>query len=326
MAPVRLAIVGAGIAARELHLPALARIPHAFEVVGVYSRSAERARQLADRAGIPTVYPRLEDLLADDRVEAVDLCVPYYENAPLVEACAAAGKHVLVEKPVADSMEEARRVADAARRWGVTVMIGEQFRFREDVRAARRLLAEGRIGEVRMARHVRLGPVGPAYRGGWRFAEPRFVSYILDGGVHEADLLRSLLGEPAEVHAWPFKMDPGLPGPDTVVAVVRFGGQVVAEVTMSFASSVLQEETRTVIHGTGGQLQLSRGQVDLVTPGHADTYRFPGMDPFRDEFLHFFEVLRCGAELEMTPEEGMRDLRLALAWVRPGTTVFPSGR
>jgi len=97
---VRIGLVGAGFAAR-LHVENYRRIPTVqAEIVAVTAAHPERARRFAEEFGIPTVHPTLDDLLADARVEVVDLCVPNVLHAPFAIQAARAGKHIIVEKPL----------------------------------------------------------------------------------------------------------------------------------------------------------------------------------------------------------------------------------
>jgi len=131
--PVRLGLIGAGIAAKELHWPALARLKDRFRVVAVSARRKENAEALAALAGGAHVTVRYADILERTDVEAVVITVPFAMNARVVRDSLAAGKHVLVEKPLAPSEVEARRLAALERKKRkvpLVTMAAENWRYR----------------------------------------------------------------------------------------------------------------------------------------------------------------------------------------------------
>src|SRR5215207_3587758 len=104
--PVRIAVIGAGLVARRSHLPAYAASEEA-EAVAVVSGSLETAQVVAGEFGIARVLPSWEAAVADPAIDAVDICTPNALHAPIAIAAARAGKHVLVEKPMALTVGEA---------------------------------------------------------------------------------------------------------------------------------------------------------------------------------------------------------------------------
>jgi len=132
---VRIGLVGAGFAAR-LHVENYRRIPTVqAEIVAVTAAHPERARRFAEEFGIPTVHPTLDDLLADARVEVVDLCVPNVLHAPFAIQAARAGKHIIVEKPLTGFFGLTDLAADA--------------RVRRDYGVLSRALLSGASGQLR---------------------------------------------------------------------------------------------------------------------------------------------------------------------------------
>src|SRR5690606_26774134 len=107
--PLRLAFVGAGIFARDAHLPAILSMPEVFEPVAAYSRTRESAEKLANAAGRPLdLYTDLDTMLARDDIDVIDVVVTINLLPDFVEKALASGKHVISEKPVAPTVERGK--------------------------------------------------------------------------------------------------------------------------------------------------------------------------------------------------------------------------
>lgn len=192
MTPVRLAIVGCGAVSAGYHLPAVAA-SDAVELVAVVDPVQTRAETLAAEYGatvIETDHARL-----GGRVEAAIVAVPNRLHAPVAEDLAAAGIHVLVEKPLARTTAECDRIAAAAARAGVVVAVGHDFRHFPVARLAHTLLAEGLLGEVLEV------DLRQSTGGNWPYASAYVFSreesgggVLIDFGVHLLDLLGWWLG------------------------------------------------------------------------------------------------------------------------------------
>ncbi|WP_435748381.1 Gfo/Idh/MocA family protein [Microbacterium sp. PMB16] len=155
-------LVGAGAIARTAHLPAY----RAWDVpvVAVTSRTAADAEALAADFGIETVHESLDALLADPRVEVVDLATGPVGRVELIAAAVAAGKHVLAQKPLVSDASELPRLAGVlaeARAKGVRVAVNQNARWAPAWRLATLLIREGRIGDVVGVTHLHDKPLPP---------------------------------------------------------------------------------------------------------------------------------------------------------------------
>jgi predicted dehydrogenase len=150
---------------------------------------------LAARHGIPRITTDWEQLAADPGIDAVVVATPNALHAPQTIACLEAGKHVLVEKPMARTLAEAEAMNEAAARSGARLMVAHCWRFHADVRALRERIASGQLGDVVKTRgygvHAGWGPAG------W-FVDRELAGggALLDMGVHAIDTARFLLGDP----------------------------------------------------------------------------------------------------------------------------------
>lgn len=169
-------------------------------VVAVGSRSSERAERFAARHGVPKAYNSYEQLVTDPDVDVVYVASPHSEHAAHALLAIAAGKHVLVEKPIALTAAEATTIADAARRAGVFAMEAMWTRYLPQTDIARQLLADGALGEPRIvtADFGFAGQFDPASR---LFDRALAGGALLDVGVYVVSWASFAIGAPDRVYA-----------------------------------------------------------------------------------------------------------------------------
>jgi predicted dehydrogenase len=199
---IRVGIIGAGRIANLVHVPSLKLCPEMCEMVGVTSRTEEKAAEFAAQWGIPRVYPDWRVLLGDPQIDAVVVCPPSGLTATVATAVIAAGKHILCEKPLGLTYADAHALRTAAASAGIVHMVAFTFRFVPALRYLKRLVAEGHFGEIR---HWRLSyftdfMLDPATPVAWRNQRAQAGAGILaDMGSHAIDFARYLLGDIAAV-------------------------------------------------------------------------------------------------------------------------------
>ena len=170
-------------------------LAHGDELVAVANHRAESAEAFAERHGIARVTTDWEALVRDPEIDAAVVSTPNALHAPQTIALLEAGKHVLVEKPMATSVAECDAMIAVSRASGAKLMVAHCWRFHDDVRAMRERIASGELGEVVKTRgygvHAGWGPSG------W-FAERALAGggALPDMGVHAIDTVRFLLGDP----------------------------------------------------------------------------------------------------------------------------------
>lgn len=195
----RLGIIGAGGIAREVHVPVL-RTFSDVKIVAVADADRAAAERLAGVHGIPYVMTDYRELLARSDVDVVLISTPNHLHAEMAVAALEAGKHVLLEKPMATCAAEAERIAAKARECGRILMVGMNNRFRPDAQQLKRYLEGGAFGDVY---HVRTGWLRRAGIPSWSrwFTDKARAGggVLLDIGVHMLDLALWLLGNPRVV-------------------------------------------------------------------------------------------------------------------------------
>jgi 1,5-anhydro-D-fructose reductase (1,5-anhydro-D-mannitol-forming) len=260
-------IGSSGLAAKSC-APGIAGAKNA-ELSAVLGSTTEKARHLADEHRVSTATADLDEFLAVPGLDAVWIASPTYMHYEQCTAALRAGKHVLLEKPLAMSAREGWELVEAARAAGRVLAVGYQNRYIAGHGEMRRLIAEGAIGEVSVARtHYGVHRAGPPPA--WRQKlDQAHWGALADVGTHHVDLLRMLLGDVAEAvgisaHQLGFETD------DVDVAALRFESGALATVTVSV--NVWKPHARVEIHGTAGALiaeEMSprgEGTVTLLRP------------------------------------------------------------
>ena len=192
-------------------------------LVAFHSRDKVRAAAFAARYGAPAAYDNLDRLLGDERVDVVYVATEVDRHAAITIAAAAAGKHVLVEKPMALTAVKCRAMIAAAEQHGVHLAVAYYVRFFEKAQVMQRLIAEGSLGQVVRATITQIGyvnpdPADPKY---WRVAGRGGGNVLADVGSHRIDLLTYWLGRPARVAGLVDRLAMDYAAPDTETALVQ---------------------------------------------------------------------------------------------------------
>lgn len=311
-------LIGASTIAREHVLGAI--VAAGGKVHAVMSTDAERGRRFAAGNGIAHSCTDLDGLLATPGVEAVYISTTNELHCPQTLAAAAAGKHVLCEKPLALSVADARRMVAACREAGVVMGTNHHLRNAATHRAMRAAVAEGRIGTPIAARVFHAVHLPPHLQG-WRIDKPEAGGgVVLDITVHDADTLRFVLDdEPVEVVA--MEQSAGLAGAgleDGAMAVIRFAKGTLAQLHEAF--TIRHAGTGLEVHGTEGSLiardvmtQRPVGEVVLRSERGAEPLPVQHESLYLRAIARFHAAIRGDGEPAATGEDGVRSLALALA-------------
>ncbi|WP_270728262.1 Gfo/Idh/MocA family protein [Shimia sp. Alg240-R146] len=286
---MNIALVGLGMVAAT-HVQAI-RDASCARLTGVMSRNPDKAAKFAadhcDPDSPPTIYTTAADLAAARDVDIVAICTPPDARKDLVDTLAAAGKHILMEKPVERSFRAARDIVTACEAANVSLGIFLQHRMRESALALKAQLDAGSLGKVALV-EVSV----PWWRPQSYYDEPGRGTYGRDGGgvlisqsIHTLDLMLALLGPVTRVQAMARTTDlHHMEAEDFVSAGLEFASGAVGSLTASTASFPGAAETITV-HGTLGSAVLSPGALDIsYQDGRRETIGQPvtsggGADP-----------------------------------------------
>ena len=249
------------------HLAAVAGGTRAAKLAGDYD-----VRELA-----------VDALIADPSVDLVLLATPPHVHADQAEQVARAGKHVLIEKPLANNLRQADRIRAAFAQSGTTLGVVSQHRFRASPVAAKTAIEQGRIGDVRMIRVI--GPTAgyDAPNDDWK-ADPDIQTVWADWAAHACDITRWLAGaDPTTVFAQSASYQPAPPPEQSTFAVYRFANGVMADIWLTYEipEPGLGSALQFLIAGSKGMIRFdSYGIVELgAEDGWETIYRQPTFDP-----------------------------------------------
>lgn len=325
---LRVAVIGCGSIAKNRHLGEFNQHPN-VEIVAVCDIVEERAQEVAQTYGAKA-YTNYEDILKIEEIDAVSVCLPNYLHAPVSIAALEAGKHVLCEKPMATSIEEADAMIEAAKKNDKKLMIAHNQRFVTSHQKARALIESGEVGKIYSFRST-FGHGGPETwsadgEDSWFFKKDEaFIGAMGDLGVHKTDLLRYLLGEEfvevasfIETSAKDFaNVD------DNAVCILKSESGIIGTLAASWAYTA-GEDNSTIIYGENATLRLEddpnyslivqykNGEVVKYELGAIQSNEEGGQTTSHT-IDHFVEAVLENHEPLIDGEEGKKSLAVILA-------------
>ena len=303
---VRIGVVGAGAIAQLAHLPVLSKMRGA-ELVALCDNDRPKARQLADRFGVPDVFTDIEDLLELDELDAVVIATPNHLHEPHVLSALAAKLHVLCERPLSLTSRGIERILSAAARVDRTVTVANNHRFRNDVQQLDRFVRGGELGRVIGVRagayHFKRPPEG------WRFrrAEAGGGAFF-DYGIPLLDLALWLGDQPAPTRV-SAHMDRGRGASaveDAMVVQLELGNGILFVVDVNGAYVGQEERWWFEVLASRGSARLAplrvvkelNGRATDVSPTGAAGRETAFIQSYRSELAHFVAVVRGETEYE----------------------------
>lgn len=334
MAKTRMAIVGLGMASAP-HAQSLKDLADRVEIAAAFSPSEERRRAFGEKYGFP-IADGIDAIFSDASIDAVMLLTPPSTHLDLVRRAAAAGKHVLLEKPLEISLERSNTLVEAAEKAGIRLGIVLQHRFRPVSTKLAEVVQSGRLGEI----------VGASARlANWRpqsyYDQPGRGTKARDGGgvlltqgIHTLDLLISLAGLPSEALAFA-----------TTTPVHRMETEDMAAAALRFANGALGTVNATTcaypgfadsieLIGTAGTARIEDTTLDVRFHDGSE-YRHDdgalgggaGADPMAFSHEHhravlsdFLNALETGGEPKVSGREALKVHRLIEALLRSAET------
>ena len=306
-------IIGTGQFAERCIVPGI-RGAAGAELRGISSRDLGRAQAFARAHGIPAAYDSVDALLRDDTIQAVWITTPHAAHVEPTIRAAEAGKHILCEKPLATTVEDARRMVEAADKHGVRLGTGFHLHHHPMVISARERIARGEIGDLVLARGE-WTLAGSTFPAPWR-ADPEMAGggIVMGTTVHIFDVLRFLTGrEIVAVTGFTNEQPPDRPVDDIIVAALKFAGDLYGVVPCTRkspqAANVIEiqgRQGRLTIHdvvGEGDRRSELRLNGETVEVAEAEQVK---------PFVRQVEVFNRAIELGQTPSaSGLDGLRVA---------------
>ncbi|HUF63956.1 MAG TPA: Gfo/Idh/MocA family oxidoreductase [Verrucomicrobiales bacterium] len=323
MRTLRFAVLGAGFWS-QFQLAAWRELRGA-RCVALYNRSRNKAEDLAQRFGIPSVYDDPETLLSSERLDFVDIITSADTHAYFTTLAARRGLPVICQKPMAPTLAAARSMAAVCRKAEVLLLIHENWRWQTPIRAVKRVLDSDRLGSLIRARidYAHSFPVfdnQPSLRDLDQFI-------LTDIGTHILDVARFLFGEASELYCQTRRIHPNIRGEDVATVMLRMKDSVTVACNMSYASRWDLDrfpETFIAVEGARGGLSLGPDYTLRVVSEHETVERrvpppsWPWADPayavvhasIVDCCRNLLRALQCRASAETTAEDNLKTLQL----------------
>lgn len=236
MRKIGVAVSGAGWVSGE-HIKAYVKNP-AAQFVGIYSRRPETAAARMAELGLQDarIYNSYEELVGDPAVEAVSICSPPNVHPEQTIAAARAGKHILIEKAVANDLASLRSMCEAVRQAGVKTVVSFVLRWNPEFVLIRRMLEQGAIGQVFYAEVDYWHNIGPQYlQYAWNVKKAVAGNVLLSAGIHAVDAIRWFVrDEVVEVSAVSNKRNPEYEYDTNLIGLLKFAGGAIGKVSASF--------------------------------------------------------------------------------------------
>ena len=301
MSMLRWGIIGCGDVAEKKGGPAL-YLAEGSELVAVMRRDLEKAEDFARRHGAKRAYNTVEALLADPEIDAVYIATPPHLHCEQTLQAAAAGKHVLVEKPMALDVAQCEQMIVACREFHVSLHVAYYRRYWPKFRAMKAALDAGEIGTVLGAR-LQLCTLAPA--SGWRI-DPAISGggHVVDVGSHRLDMLVYLLGDVTEIHGFAANRLAHHPAENDTVFALRFASGALASAGFHFHT----RPHRDILEIFGSEGTLTCDPFDGVAfTINGEEQRFETPSPTH---LPFVQALVRSESGHVTGEEGLKVTRI----------------
>lgn len=321
---LKVAIVGNGNICNLAHIPAWKSIKEA-EVVATCDIIEERAKNAYKELSAQHYYISIDDLLCNDNIDLVDLCVPTHEHANIAIKALESGKHVICEKPISNNLQDAKLMISAAKKNGNKLYIAHTRRFDPRWITIKETIDSGKIGTPVYIRRCERSYL-PFPIDMWHWDPIKSGGVLLDIGIHCADLVRWLLdSEPIEVFAKGKTIREEAKEMncyDLVVAMIQFEEKSSAVIETSWAhpKTYAPFYSKLDVVGTNGKIEYSDKKTNpMMIVGDQVTY--PRYSPlvsgmleiFSIEMQHFLDCINKDIEPRISLEDAYAALKIIKA-------------
>jgi predicted dehydrogenase len=324
-------VIGSGKVSEKMHLPGFAAVKRC-RLVAIADVNRELAGEIGARFGITNVFADYREMLRMKDLDAVSVCTPNFLHCRISVDASRAGKHVLVEKPIATSMKEVRQMVAAARKARRVLMVEQSQRFRPASQLARRLIARGAVGRIN---HVigRFGHGGPerwAPNSKWFFDPKRaFGGAMADLGIHLVDIMRFIVPTPiVEVCGMTATIQRRMKLEDLGAITFRYADGALGQAAASWC--LKPSGLRVEVSGAEGLLIYDQGEI-TISRQDSKTYKLtvekpkiPAKSEFGSPWAYFVDCCLRHRTPMIDGVEGGKSLEVLIAGFesqRKGRTV-----
>lgn len=324
---MKVAVIGVGSMGIN-HLRVYTELDN-IEVVGASDVSPERLEMISSRFSVKT-YSDYQELIEKEKPDAVSITVPTSDHEKVAAFCLEHGVHLLVEKPIAATVEEGKRLIALAEKVNRQLMVGHIIRFNPAIQSLKQRLENGDLGKIFQVFCRRAGPFP---------ARIRDVGVVIDLAPHDVDIMRFLTGmDPMRVYA-ETEQRIHTDHEDLLFGLLRFPDGITGALEINWLTPTKMRET--LVLGEKGLFRVDDLMQDLyyfenpqaigelwspfrairgVSEGSMTRYSIPRQEPLKAELQAFIQAIKNGEKVPVTGQDGLEALRLSLALVESGKT------
>ena len=315
MRPIRLGVIGTGLIWMRTHKPILETLKEAITPIAFCDVSEQRRAATAQAFPGAPVLNDHHDLLAIPEVEAVLVLTPIALNAPVAMDALRAGKHVIMEKPIARSVDEGRALIATARQAGKRLFVAEQMAYRQAEAVLADLIGSGVIGDLVMwecIEHLEGDTAQGPLRydsAAWR-KHPDFpLGPLFDGGVHLIARLSKVFGAPETISATGRKLRPEYGEYDHVAAIFEYANG--SSGLLSHSNYLPPLNNHLHVYGTTGAIRVERDRIVVEKPEEAgQTVQLPEEEVYNAMWQALLHAFDTGDDPFYTAEKALRDVAI----------------
>jgi len=312
---IKIGIAGTGMMGHS-HVGGLqANAPEGVEYIAVCGRNKEKCDAFAEKYGIKKAYYDYYEMLKDDEIDVIDVSVPSDMHEEFAVAAAKAGKHILVEKPIAFTMEAATNIYNAAKENGVRAMIAQNLRFWPEYVKIRQLIEDGTLGDIVTVYAARLGQM-PTWSEWYKDPE-KSGETLMNLTLHDIDYVHDIFGKPKSIYSAGSKDQYGCY--NDVMNILKFenGTNVLIDGSLSMTPGYPFTMHMRVL-GTKGTLEFSYKAGENLDAANNQTsfllylpdegskdIEFESYDAYGCEIKYFADCIRDGVDPEKVSAESI---------------------
>lgn len=293
MKKIKLGIVGCGIAARELHLPALKQLKNQYQITALHNRTKEKAEQLSKLIeDSQHIYDTYEQMLEEGKIDAVDLALPTVLNKEFIFKAVDNKIPVICEKPISTDVETAKEILDYVSKKNGFVYVAENFRHIKAFKKIKAILSKSTIGNpvsFIWNEFTNLTNENQYVKTPWRKHPEHIGGFLSDGGVHHIAGMKEIFGPIKEANGKTKRITDYLGSDDNLYAIVEFKTGVIGVYHASYSTAWGPSQHQII--GTKGTIIWDNDNIYVITNDSKEIINREKEEDYKLEFEDFHESL-----------------------------------
>jgi predicted dehydrogenase len=329
MDKVKIGVIGTGSIAQVVHLPILSKLED-VELVAICDIDDTKIKVLSEKFHIPRWYYLIDNMMKHEKLDAIHICTPSVFHYPMAFLALKNGVNVFVEKPISLTYQEAEKLHDLAETNGLTVMVGMQNRFRDDVAILKDFIDNDELGDIYYIKAGWLKKWAKAPERGWYEKKDSGGGVMIDMGIQLIDLGLYLTNLPEiySVRLYDYALTPDLEVEEAALAVIKTKSGLTLTIEVSWKMHLDHDINYTHIFGKKGSAYLNplrinkelHGNLVNVTPMLTEDKAIRYKKSYEAEISHFINVIKGEEENMSSSEDAMYIMKIINALSESAST------